>query len=197
MSDRVSLRGELANIAAFGVELAALEEKDLPLLCYWRNQPEIRPFMDDIRPVTPKVMNVWLNKARSGDTGWPYMVHMGGNPVAYTEIKNINWADSSCEDGIFLFGKAYIGTGIAYRIVLCRELVMARLGLRTLISRVRIENTRSIRFCMKYGGEYVRTEGDFLVYEYDFARRRQSLKTIARILEVAGEFERVLGEEMT
>lgn len=66
-----------------------------------------------------------------------------------------------------------------------------RLGLRTLINRVRIGNTRSIRFCMKYGGEHVRTGGDFFVYEYDFARRRQRLKALAGSLGLLGEFEQI------
>lgn len=183
-------RAELARIAGFGVELRGLEERDLPMLCHWRNQPEIRPFMDDDRPVTPKIMGVWLHKVHSGDTVWPYIVYMNGKSVGYTELKQVNRLDSRCEGGMFLFGKEYIGTGIGYHIVLCREIVMARLGLRTLISRIRAANVRSISFCAKYGGEYVRTEGDFLVYSYEIARRRERLKAIAGILGMTEEFAR-------
>lgn len=183
-------RAELAHIAAFGVELRSLEERDLPMLCHWRNQPEIRPYMDDDRPVTPKIMEVWLNRVRGGDAVWPYIVSMGEKPVGYTELKHVNRIDSSCEGGMFLFGKEYIGAGIGYNIVLCREIVMAGLGLRTLISRIRSSNARSISFCSKYGGEYVRTEGDFLVYTYEITRRRERLKAIAGIMGMAEEFVR-------
>lgn len=188
MTEHEIQRAELACIAAFGVELRSLEEWDLPMLCHWRNQPEIRPYMDDDRPVTPKIMEVWLNRVRGGNSVWPYIVYMGEKPVGYTELKQVNRIDSSCEDGIFLFGKEYIGRGIGYNIVLCREIVMAGLGLRTLISRIRSSNARSISFCTKYGGEYVRTEGDFFVYSYEITRRRERLKAIAEIMGMAEEF---------
>lgn len=190
MTKHEAQRAELARITAFGVELRSLEDQDLPMLCHWRNQPEIRPFMGDDRPVTPKIMGFWLNRVRGGDTVWPYIACKGERPIGYTELKHVNWLDSSCDGGIFLFGKEYIGTGIGYNIVLCREIVMARLGLRTLVSRIRSSNARSINFCMKYGGEYVRTEGDFLVYTHEMTRRRESLKAIAGTMGRAEEFVR-------
>lgn len=190
MTKHETQRVGLARITAFGVELRSLEKRDLPMLCHWRNQPEIRLFMDDDRPVTPKIMEVWLNRVRGGDVVWPYIVYMGEKPVGYTELKHVNRIDSSCEGGMFLFGKEYIGTGIGYNIVLCREIVMAGLGLRTLVSRIRSSNVRSINFCMKYGGEYVRTEGDFLVYTYEITRRRERLKAIAGVMGMVEEFVR-------
>lgn len=194
MTKHETQRAELACITAFGVELRSLEVRDLPILCHWRNQPEIRPYMGDDRPVTPKIMEFWLNRARGGDVVWPYIVHMGGKSVGYTELKHVNWIDSSCEDGIFLFGKEYIGKGIGYNVVLCREIVMDGLGLRTLVSRIRSSNARSISFCTKYGGEYVRTEGDFLVYRCEITRRRERLKAIAGIMGMAEEFARHFGK---
>jgi len=183
-------RAALACVTAFDVQLRSLEKCNLSILCHWRNQPEIRPYMEDDRPVTPKTMEVWFNKVRGGDAVWPYIAYMGERPVGYTELKRVNRIDSSCEGGMFLFGKEYIGAGIGYNIVLCREIVMAGLGLRTLISRIRSSNTRSISFCTKYGGEYMRTEGDFLIYTYEITRRRERLKAIAGIMGMAEEFVR-------
>lgn len=183
---------ELARIAAFGIQLRRVVENDIPLLCHWRNQAEILPYMDDPRPVDPKIMYVWLNKIRCDDTTIPYIAYMDNKPVAYTEIKHINWKNESCEGGMFLFGQDYIGTGIAYNIILCREIIMNQLNLKTLISRVHFKNTRSIHFCTKYGGKYMRKDGNFLVYSYEFTYRRERLKFIAGILGMSDDFLRYI-----
>lgn len=182
------MHADIAHIAAFGIELKQLEENDIPLLCHWRNHAEILPYMEDTRPATPQTMHFWFNKVRSGGTVQPYFAYMNNKPIGYTEIKNIDRKNSCCEGGLFLFGPKYIGTGLSYNIILCRELVMDRLNLKTLISRIHAANTRSINFCAKYGGEYARTEGEFLIYIYEFSRRRARLKVIAGILGMSQEF---------
>ncbi|WP_298066999.1 GNAT family N-acetyltransferase [uncultured Mailhella sp.] len=197
MTRHESLRAELSRIAAFGVELRSVEEQDLPMLCHWRNKPEILPFMGDVRPVTPQVMRFWLGRVQSGDTVWPYIGCWDGTPVGYIEIKDIDWSNSSCTSGIFLSGKENFSTGVSFCLVLCREIVLARLGLKLLISKIRPNNVRSIRFCTAYGAEYVRTDGEFLVYHYEFSRRRQKLKTIAAALGMKDEFARHFEEGQT
>ena len=197
MTRHESLRAELSHVAAFGVELRSVEEQDLPMLCRWRSKPEIHPFMDDVRPVTPQVMRFWLNKVHSGDTAWPYIGYWNGKPVGYVEIKDIDWLNSSCESGLFLSGQENFSTGISFYLVLCQEFILDRLGLKLLISKIRPNNVKSIRFCMACGGEYVRTDGEFLVYHYEFSRRRQKLKTIAAILGMKDEFARHFEGEQT
>lgn len=188
MQQREILREEFSRIAAFGVELCRVEEEDLPLLCYWRNQPEILPFMNDTRPVTLEVLRFWLMRAYGGDTVWPYIARINGEPVGYTELTNVDWFHKSAEIGIFLFGKRWFSAGVSYRVVLCREIVVDRLGLKNLISRIRPANDRNVRFCKSYGGEYVRTEGDFLVYTLEQKRRLLCLKAIAAALGMAEEY---------
>ncbi len=180
----------LSRIAAFGIELRALEEAGLPLVCYWRNHPEILPYMDDPRPTDFKVLRTWLKRVHSGGSTLPYLAYLHDQPVAYTEIKHINRENNTCEGGMFLFGEDYIGTGMGYNIVLCREVIMDKLHLKTFKSRIHIKNTRSINFCTKYGGEYSGCDGDFSLYTYEFSKRRERLKAIAGILGMRDEFVR-------
>lgn len=182
------MRMDITHISAFGIELKQLEENDIPLLCHWRNHEEVLPYMEDNRPATSQTMRFWFNKVRCCGTTIPYFAYIDNNPIGYTEIKNIDRKNSRCEGGLFLFGPKYIGTGISYNIILCREIVMDRLNLKTLISSIHVNNSRSINFCAKYGGEYTRTEGEFLIYTYEFSRRRARLKVIADILGMSQEF---------
>lgn len=182
------------DITAFGIRMSVLRPDDLDMLCRWRNSDNVRLFLEDSRIVTPQTMNVWFQKVKQIGTTYPYIVFIQGNPIAYTELKNVDTLNSTCEGGLFFSEKKYIGTGIGYKIVLCRELVMARLGIRTLISRVHASNTRSIHFCVGYGGEYSHSEEDFLLYVYRMQHRREKLKKIACILRMESEFILQFGE---
>lgn len=188
-----ALRSSLSIISAFGIELRQLKEEDIPLLCYWRNQPEIRSFMGHDRIISQKALQVWLRIVSVNDKFWPYIAYLNGKPIAFTELKYVDYSLASCEDGIFLFGKSLWGTGLSCQIILCRELIMKALGLQTQFSKVHKDNIRSIHFCSKYGGELLRTEGCFHIYKYEFKRRRTHLCKIAATLQMSDSFERFLG----
>ena len=168
-----------------------VKEQDLPLLCKWRNHETIRPFMDDCRMVTPQVMTVWLNKQRASNTSLAYMCSTAKTAVGFTELKKIDWERRSCEGGIFLFGEKYFGTGLAYSIALCREIIMQRLGLTVLVSRIRKKNLRGIQFCKKYGGKYQGEEKDFLIFVHAYAPRMEGLQRLAEKIERAAEFAHI------
>lgn len=182
------MNDELLNIDAFGISLRCLQEADIQMLCKWRNNDNIRLYMEDSRHVSSEVMNFWIRKIHKNNSTYPYISYYSNKPIGYVEIKNINYNNKSCEGGLFLFRNKYIGTGISYNIALCREIVMHKLNLKTLISKIHKNNTRSINFCKKYGGEYSEKEGDFIVYTCNIVRRRERLKIIAQILGKSKEF---------
>lgn len=179
----------ISHITAFGIDLRFMEKDDLPTFSYWRNHPAILPFMGNRKKVTPEFMAVWLNMEQKTKKSFPYIARLKGTPVAYTELKNLDQKNKICEAGLFLFGEKYIGTGIGYNIILCREIIMQQLGMETLVSLIRKGNKRSIDFCKKYGAIYDHDEGDFHIYTYELHRRRSMLKKIACILGYESEFE--------
>lgn len=187
-------RPDVRRVSAFGVNMRLVEQQDVPLLCRWRNHQEIRPYMDDTRVVTPQVMTVWLNKQRSSTNSLAYMCFTGQTAAGFTELKKIDWDQGCCEGGIFLFGEEYFGTGLASNIALCREVIMHRLGISVLISRIRKGNLRGIKFCQKYGGELVGEERNFLTYVHDYGRRRAALEYLAKKIGRGAEYARLLGE---
>lgn len=185
------------SLKAFGIELKPLEKSDLPLLCHWRNQPEIVPYMDVPREISQTSMAFWYAKAIRYGNVLPWLAYYNGMAVAYTEIKEIDIEKKSCVGGLFLFGKKYYGTGLSFRVVLCRELMMHKLGLDTLFSRVRKINQRSRDFCLQTGAELIGEKDGCYVYKYDPAERAQRLKIIAGIMHLAHEYETLFGKDQS
>ncbi|MDE6735685.1 MAG: GNAT family N-acetyltransferase [Desulfovibrio sp.] len=183
---------EQREIGAFGVELKPLAREDLPLLCHWRNQEDVLPFMDVPHKTSLENLTFWYNKIQAYHTTVAWIVHAQEAPVAYTELKDIRIPEKSCEGGIFLFGKRQYGTGLSSRIVLAREIMMRRLGLDTLYSRIRAGNGRGLAFCQKYGGEYTGEKQGMLVYVHKKQRRLEMLGALAEKLGLAPEFASLL-----
>lgn len=180
------------SISALGIELRPLEKKDLPLLCHWRNQPEILPYMDTPRKTSIANLVFWYEKIIGNKSAISWLVYYYDTPVAYTELTQINHVDKSCVGGLFLFGEKFFGTGIAYRIILCRDILMSRLDLEILYSRIHKDNQRSIDFCTKYGAELIERDKDFNIYRYDPDKKAGRLKLIAKALKMADEYENAL-----
>lgn len=183
----------LNPISAFGIELKKLREKDLPLLCQWRNHPSIRPFMEDTRELTLRHLGYWLNKAEKSAKSFQYLAYLKDRPIAYTEIKDIDYNHSSATDGLFVFGPEIAGTGLSYNIVLCREILVERLRLKDLFSIVHMANAGGNGFVKNYGGELIGQKGDFNIYKHFFLKRRSRLKQIASFLRMSGEYEKNFG----
>ena len=187
---------EIANIKSFGITCKILCEEDLPLIVKWRNIDEIRMFMEDDRLVSKSTIDFWFSKIRNKNIHIPYIVKKENKPCGYMEIKNIDYAQKIGEFGIFLFGNKYVGTGIAERIALCWEIIMSRIGVEVGLSRIHVENTRSINYFRKIGGEFNYQDGNFLVFKHPLAKRRKALEKIASALHVRDEFFKALDVDL-
>lgn len=172
----------IASFTAFGITCKILCRTDLPLIFQWRNSDDVRYFMEDDRFVSNEVLSFWFENIQNKNYIYPYIVYLDNIPCAYMEIKNINIKcnDKVGEFGIFLFGKKYFGTGVAERIALCWEILMAKLGMKTCISRIHTNNIRSIKFFQKIGGVFKYKEDNILIFEHEFARRSIALAKIAK-----------------
>lgn len=186
----------LARISGFGVELRFVTDADLPLLCHWRNTPDIRLFMEDQRMVTPKIMQVWLSRVDGGATAYAYVSYFKGKPVGFLEVKRIDHTSHSCEGGMFLFSKQYIGSGLGFYLALCREILLIKLHLSTLISRVHYLNKRSIEFCKGFGAEFSHQDGHFYVYVSERNNRHEKMQKVAQRLKFEKEWESLISEAL-
>lgn len=178
----------VSRVQGFGIELRLLKEADLPLVCQWRNEPDIRSFMDDSRTVTIPVMTAWYRKILQQDTIYAYIASVQGMDFGYLEFKNINPATQSCELGIFL-ENCRTGSGMGLYPVLCGERILEALKLSDFFVRIRRSNKNSLKFFKKLGAEFSHQEGDFLVYIAEYNRRREQLRKLAHKFHVGEEFD--------
>ncbi len=185
---------QTASIQAFGLVLKALQYEDLPSFLYWRNKQNVRNAM----PITDKIsyssLHFWYKKQEHSSHSYSYLAYLDNTPIAFTDLINIDYEGSRGEGGLFIFDDRYLATGIAYHIVLCKEILMHYLNIRTLISKMKLDNTESIKFCESYGGRLVRQEGDMLIYASEYNERRSALKRIASLIRREQDFQTYLGD---
>lgn len=182
------------SFSGFGIELRKLRPENLPLLCHWRNTEEILRHMEDERKVSVPVLEFWLKKTEAAGNSFPFFAYAGGEPVAYMDVRNCDFARSRCEDGIFLLGSRRSGSGIASRIWLCREQVLRALGICDVFSSIRPGNERSRRFFEKMGARFVGMDKGFLRYRQEAAARHAALRRAAARLSLSEEYEKLYGD---
>lgn len=66
------------RFSGFGIELTALRYEDLPILCKYRNSPEVLPFMEDGRKVNIQILAFWLKRVMTSGTTFPFIAHYAG-----------------------------------------------------------------------------------------------------------------------
>lgn len=176
------------GVNAFDIALRPLIREQLPILQVWRNSPEILPYMEDQRETTIATLDFWFAKMQKQGKSCHYLVWSNDQPVAYTELRDINQQTQSCQDGIFVFGSEYQGTGISHRIMLCREIVMQIFSLYHFSNTIHINNTASLKFYQKYDPIFLGQTGNFYKFQFPFSRRRNQLQKIASLWGMGDEF---------
>ena len=184
----------MTRLNAFGINLRLVTADDLPMLSRWRNDANVRPYMDDGRVVTPEVMLVWLNRTIANNSTYPFIASIKGTDFGYLELKKIDRQTHGCESGMFLFGDQYIGTGLGVYLALCREILMEKLQLHTLVSKIRKSNHRSLSGANNFDLVFSHEEGDFLVFVTGKEKRQGRLWEIATKLHLHEEFGTLLTE---
>lgn len=176
--------------SGFDITLKKIVAADLPLLYEKRNSHDLMQYMADKREVTLPVLEFWLKKAEIYGTTFPFFAYYNDEPIAYLELKDCNYQDGICEDGIFLFNNPNLGKGFGSRIYLCREKLLLSLNLCNVISNIHQDNKRSINFFKKLGADFLYIKNGFLVYRQEYRRRIKALEQIAQDLNLLEEFNK-------
>lgn len=177
-----------SRFAGFGLELKSLRKEDLPLLCQWRNSAHVLPHMDVGRPVPLSVLEFWFKKIDTYGGVFPFMVYRKDVPVAYLEMKNCDFTKGVGVDGTFLAESRLQGSGLASLIWLLREALLRALNISIVISYIKSDNIRSIRFYEKMGGSFIKSENGFRVCQQLEAPRLATLCQVAASHGLQKEF---------
>jgi len=144
-----------AVLEAATVRLRPLEERDLPLLLRWSNDPEVRHWLHrSERPPSTLELERELLEQRLRD---PLSIEWGietadGGPIGVVRLRGIDEAHTRAELGVYIGEKACWGRGYgtdAIRRVL--SFAFEELGLRRIWLITDADNARGVRCYEKCG----------------------------------------------
>jgi UDP-4-amino-4,6-dideoxy-N-acetyl-beta-L-altrosamine N-acetyltransferase len=131
----------------YGVRLIRLQEEDIELVRYWRNQSDIANYMEYKNYITPEAQKNWF-KSISNKYNYYFIIEFEGKKVGLINAKNYDPNTGFGEGGIFIWDKDYINSFAAPFSSLCMLNFMLLKVSFSRKSRVRIlrNNERAIQY---------------------------------------------------
>jgi len=135
------------------VILRPVEERDLPLLARWRNDPENRRFFFSPFLINPGGQKKWYEELLADRNRIILMIDtVKGNTVGMIGLDKIDWRNQEAENGIFLLDPGERGQGYAEEAgVLMINYAFEELNLRRLYAVVYDFNRSVIEMARLFG----------------------------------------------
>ena len=102
----------------YGVKLTRLQEKDIELVRYWRNQSDIANYMEYRNYITPQAQVNWFKKINN-PYNYYFIIEYENKKVGLINSKDYNPDEGFAEGGIFIWDKNYIDSFVAIYSTLC------------------------------------------------------------------------------
>lgn len=177
----------MCNLKGFGIEFVPVRAEHIPLICEWRNDPRVLPFMDDTRLVDENVLSVWLNRIKNSEKEKAYIAFHDNCPICFLSLSKIDNKEKSCSTGIFM-SPNYINSGMWKLVYLLREKLLQILNIENIYEQVRKNNNRNVQVLSKLGGICIKQDKDFAYYILELQPRRQALASIAELYDMKEEY---------
>jgi UDP-4-amino-4,6-dideoxy-N-acetyl-beta-L-altrosamine N-acetyltransferase len=121
----------------YGVRLVRIQEKDIELVRYWRNQSDIANYMEYRNYITAEAQVKWFHSINN-KYNYYFIIEFEGKQVGLINTKNYDPALGFGEGGIFIWDKEYIHSFAAVFASLCLlNFMLVKIGVCK-ISRIRI-----------------------------------------------------------
>lgn len=131
----------------YGVKLIRLQEEDIELVRYWRNQSDIANYMEYRNYITQEAQKIWY-KSINNKYNYYFVIEFEGKKVGLINSKNYDPLTGFGEGGIFIWDKDYINSFAAPFSTLCLlNFMMVKVSFSGK-SRIRIlrNNERAIHY---------------------------------------------------
>ena len=172
----------------YGVRLRRIEEKDIELIRYWRNQSDIANYMEYRSYITPEAQILWFYSVNN-KCNYYFIIEFENKQIGLINAKNYNEALGFGEGGIFIWDKEYIHSFAAVFASLCLLNFMLCEVKVCNISRVRIlrNNQPAIHYNKLLGYKLLpgQDEVENQMYELhidDYKKQGEKLNKAAAIL---------------
>ena len=139
-------------IEQYGVKLIRLQEKDIELVRYWRNQSDIANFMEYRDDITPAQQINWF-KSINNKLNYYFIIEYHTKKVGLINSKNYNPELGFSEGGIFIWDKNYIDSYVAIYSTLCLlNFIFYHLKIsKKSMARILRTNSRAIQYNKQIG----------------------------------------------
>ncbi|HEX8517262.1 MAG TPA: GNAT family N-acetyltransferase [Bacteroidia bacterium] len=131
----------------YGVRLVRIEEKDIELVRYWRNQSDIANYMEYRSHISAEAQKEWF-KSVNNKFNYYFIIEFEAKQVGLINVKKYDPEKGFGEGGIFIWDKDYIHSFAAVFATLCLlNFMLVRLNICK-VSRIRIlrNNERAIHY---------------------------------------------------
>jgi len=102
----------------YGVTLTRIQEKDIELIRYWRNQSDIVNFMEYKNYIFPESQKKWFASI-DNKLNYYFIIEFENKKIGLINVKNYDRIAGFGEGGIFIWDKNYIGSFAAVFSSLC------------------------------------------------------------------------------
>ncbi len=198
------------RISKYGITLIRLTEEYLELVRNWRNDDEIRKYMNFQEYITPEMQQKWFESINNPENFY-YIIEYKGDKIGLLNDKNIDWKEKTAEGGLFIADKRYLNSEVPLMIsFLALELAYMLLGWNSTYIKVRKDNKRAIAYNKTLGYQIanmpeveeiismVLTKEDFMIKAHKLRRlispvseKEKTIITFEKIDETNGTRETV------
>jgi UDP-4-amino-4,6-dideoxy-N-acetyl-beta-L-altrosamine N-acetyltransferase len=178
----------MLTLEQYGVKLVRLQQGDIELVRYWRNQSDIANYMEYRNYITEDAQKEWFKKVNN-KYNYYFIIEFEGKQVGLINAKNYDPLTGFGEGGIFIWDKDYINSFAAPFSSLCLLNFMLLKVSFSGRSRIRIlrNNERAIQYNKLLGYKLLpgQEEVENQLYELDitdYNMHGHKLNKVAAIL---------------
>lgn len=172
----------------YGVKLIRIQEKDIELIRYWRNQSEITNHMEFRQYITPQNQIKWFHNINN-KLNYYFIIIYENKKVGLINSKNYDPKLGFSEGGIFIWDKNYINSYVAIYSTLCLlNFIFFHLKISKIsMARILKNNPRAIRYNKQIGYKLAPNQENienqlYILTEEDYFKHGKKLNRAAALL---------------
>lgn len=133
-------------ITNYGITLEPLSGVTIETVRIWRNQQEVRQFMEFQEEITKEDQIRWFEKIQNSNSEY-FIIKKEDCPIGMIHLNQINFDTKSAEAGLFIGNSKFSGTGITLGAsIVLLEHAFNDLKLNIIFAKVKNNNTNTIKY---------------------------------------------------
>lgn len=178
----------MITLDQYSVKLIRLQEKDIELVRYWRNQADINNFMEFRNYITPTNQIKWFHSINN-KLNYYFIIEYENKKIGLINSKNYDSNLGFSEGGIFIWDKHYLNSYVAIYSTLCfLNFIFHHLKIsKKSMARILRSNPRAIQYNKQIGYKLLPGQDDvenqlYELSEEDYIRCGGKLNKAAALL---------------